>query len=315
MRSQSLMLVAPHQMSWIEQDLPPVGPRDLLVETSLGAISIGAELPQFRGDARSIVPERYPRMTGYESLGIVRERGAAVRRFKVGDRVVASYGHRTHAVVPIKHAIRVPPDIGDELAVLVILSGDVAAGIRKLGPALKGSVLVTGAGAIGLLAVFVLTALGAPVVDVVEPRAVQREMAISLGARRAVTPELAATLGEGYAGGVECSSRDAAFALLQERLRRDGRLCVLADGNIEPLSLAPAFHLRELTVFGSSDCRDYQAHTRWYFSRVRQAESDLARLFDVQIESADLSHTFARLATDATTATKVLVRYDVSSVG
>lgn len=310
MQSHALVVTAPRTLQWVEEELPPVGPNDVLVETSSGAISIGAELPEYRGDARSNAPATYPRMTGYESLGVVRARGTAVRQVQVGDRVAAFYGHRTHMVTPVDRVIPVPPDIRDELALLLILSGDVATGVRKLGPALREPVLITGAGAIGLLAIFVLTALGAPAVDVIEPQARRRTMATRLGARRVVAPEDSGTLTGGYGAGIECSSRNNAFMLLQDQVRHDGRICILADGNIEPLVLAPAFHDRELTVMGSSDCPDYHSHARWYFPVVRERGQGLEQLFDLHIANGELEETFERLAAGTTSAVKVLVRYD-----
>lgn len=309
MTGRALLLIAPRQLRWVEEVLPPIGPNDLLVETRVGAVSLGAELPQYRGDARSSAPLSYPRMTGYESLGIVLARGAMVREVQVGQRVVACYGHRTHAVIPANRVIVVPRDVSDELALLVILSGDVATGVRKLGPILHEPILVTGAGAIGLLAVFVLAALGASAVDVIEPQPDRRAKAVRLGARTAVAPQDVTVLSEAYAGGIECSSRTVAFAVLQQRLQHGGRICVLADGNIEPLTLTPVFHERELTVIGSSDCRDYASHAQWYFPIVRGSGHELAQLFDKRILAAELADAFARLADRGLTATKVLVLY------
>lgn len=309
MTGRALLLIAPRQLRWVEEVLPPIGPHDLLVETRVGAVSLGAELPQYRGDARSSAPLSYPRMTGYESLGIVLARGAMVREVQVGQRVVACYGHRTHAVIPANRVIVVPRDVSDELALLVILSGDVATGVRKLGPILHEPILVTGAGAIGLLAVFVLAALGASAVDVIEPQSDRRAKAVRLGARTAVAPQDVTVLSEAYAGGIECSSRAVAFAVLQQRLQQGGRICVLADGNIEPLTLTPLFHERELTVIGSSDCRDYALHAQWYFPIVRGSGHELAQLFDKRILAAELADAFARLADRGLTATKVLVLY------
>lgn len=314
LRSRSLMLMAPERLEWAERDLPALGPVDLLVETRAGAISLGTELPLYRGHARGAA-RSYPLMTGYESVGTVVARGSAVRRVGVGDRVVCTYGHRTRAVAPQDRAVVVPREVGDELAVLSILSGDVATGARRLGEALRGPVLVTGAGAIGLLAVFVLRALGAAAVDVVEPRAARRELARGLGARSAVPPEAATELEGEYAGGLECSARNAAFALLQERVRPRGRVCVLSDGNIEPLTLAPAFHERQLSVVGSSDCPDYHAHARWYFEAVARTDPPLEQLFDRTVPATELPDTLAALARGSLSAIKVLVRYDADDGG
>jgi alcohol dehydrogenase len=232
-----------------------------------------------------------------------------VHHLRPGDRVVGFYGHRTHAVVRAERVIAVPPEICDKLALLAILSCDVAKGVRKVQPWIGEPVLVTGAGAIGLLAVWLLRALGATAVDVVEPRAERRVLAQRLGARRVYTPHEGDTLDETYAVGLECSSRNAAFALLQAHLRPNGRVCILADGNVEPLVLAPAFHEKELSVVGSSDGWDYHAHAAWYFAIVRQERGALEEIFDRRIVADELMAMFERLATSEETATKVFVWY------
>ncbi|MGZ6387991.1 MAG: alcohol dehydrogenase catalytic domain-containing protein, partial [Ktedonobacterales bacterium] len=99
MERQSLLLVAPHQFEWRAEKLPHSGVRDVLVQTIAGAVSIGTELPQYMGTERLTVAHRYPHMTGYESLGVVVARGNDVHDLQIGERVVAFYGHRTHAIV------------------------------------------------------------------------------------------------------------------------------------------------------------------------------------------------------------------------
>ena len=308
MHRRSLLLTAPRTLRWVEEPLPPVGPDEVLVATRTGALSLGTELPRYRGDSRGSRPDTYPRMTGYENVAIVQACGAAVRHLRPGDRVVATYGHRTHAVVPAQKAVPVPGGIADELGILNILSGDVAAGIARLGTPPPESVLVTGAGAIGLLAVFVLRALGVAHVEVVEPDAGRCDLALVLGARRALAPDEIGPPGERYAAGLECSSRAAACTLLQTQVRHGGRIVILADGNLEPLVLDPLFHERELTVCGSSDCPDYHAHARWYFAQLAAAPP-LDRLFALHIAAAELPDTFAHLADDPARPVKVLVHY------
>lgn len=250
-------------------------------------------------------------MTGYENVAIVQGRGTAVITPPLGARVVATYGHRTHAVVPRAKAIVVPDDLSDAAAILLILSGDVATGINKLGTPPPEPVLITGAVAIGLLAVFALRALGIQAIDVIEPYAERRTLALAYGARRAVAPDAVTKLDNSYTSGVECSSRDAAFALLQARLAPHGRICVLADGNLEPLTLTPAFHRHQISVVGSSDCPDYHAHARWYFPLAQRHSATLERLFSHRITAEDLPATFAALASGALNPVKVLVRYSV----
>ena len=132
MLARSLFLTAPRRLEWVARELPPLGLDMVLIETTAGAISIGAELPQYIGVARHVAPPAYPAMTGYESLGRVLAVGDAVERLRPGQRVFACYGHRTHAVAPAVKAVAVPDDIADAVALLAILSCDVMKGVRKL---------------------------------------------------------------------------------------------------------------------------------------------------------------------------------------
>jgi alcohol dehydrogenase len=309
MERHSLLLTAPHQLEWMTEDLPTPGVNEVLVQTTAGAVSIGTELPQYQGTERQIVAREYPRMLGYESLGTVIAGGSAVRRLERGDRVIAFYGHRTYALVEEANAIRVPLGVSAALALLVILTCDVTKGIRKVAPLPDEPVLVTGAGAIGLLTLWTLRATGVRAIDVVEPLANRRALARRLGARRAVRPE-AARLREAYPVAFECSSRQAGFALLQERVAAGGRICVLADGNLEPFTLTPSFHSKELSIVGSSDGWDYQQHAHWYFEQIKDGAPVLEELFDAHVSRDDLSTLFAQMARRERTPVKALVHYN-----
>ena len=309
MRNHSLLLTAPRHLEWVSEDLPPLQSDQVLIQTTIGAISIGSELPLYRGTARSSELIRYPRMTGYESLGVIIDRGSVVQHLNIGDRVVAFYGHRTHGIVSETKAIPVPDDISDALALLVILTCDVTKGIRKVSPKPYKPVLITGAGTIGLLTVFMLKAHGVQTIDVAEPNTERQTLALELGACMTMTPEEMSSGKERYPIAFECSSRNAAFELLQARMQQNGRICILSDGNLEPLVLAPAFHEKELMIVGSSDGWDYQEHAKWYFNLVRKHPSHLEQIFDYHTTSDELIATFERLAIGAMMSTKVLVHY------
>lgn len=307
--AKSLLLTAPWRLEWITEDLPPVGPLDVLVQTRTGAISIGSELPHYCGTSRGSSAIQYPYMTGYESVGSVLACGSAVRSIRRGNRVVAFYGHRTHAVVPATKAIVVPDNVSDALAILTILTCDAAKGVRKLAPGPQEPVLVTGAGTMGLLTLFILKVYGVTHVDVVELRKERHQLAYRLGASNVLQLQDMPETSERYAVAFECSSRNEAFALLQNHMQKDGRICITADGNIEPLVLAPAFHEKELQFVGSSDGWDYHEHAAWYFREVVQHPTCLEQLFEIEIASKELTAVFEQLATGAIQPVKVLVHY------
>lgn len=305
--AKSLLLTGERRCEWIVEALPELGPNDILLQTRTSAISIGSELPAYRGEART-GPEHYPRMTGYENVAIVLACGAEVHSLQPGERVVAFYGHRTHVVLAANKVIPVPADIADPLAILTILSCDAAKGVRKVASLPEEPVLITGAGTMGLLTLFTLKAYGCTTVDVVEPRHERHALAYRLGANRVWSPH--EHLPRKYAIGFECSSRNDAFALLQEHLQHNGRLCVTADGNLEPLVLMPAFHEKELHIMGSSDGWDYHKHAAWYFHYIRQQPTALEQIFELEITYQQLIETFEQLASGALRPLKVLVRYE-----
>jgi len=308
-RCRSLLLTAPRTLEWVDEELQPLAPHEILVRTTSGAISLGTELSRYRGSGRSEL-STYPLMTGYENVGVIIECGSEVEGFDEGDRVLGTYGHRTHAILDARRAIPVPDAIFDPIAILAILSCDVEKGLRRIAPQPSESALITGAGTMGLLAVFMLRARGLTRIDVVDPLYERRAAAIKLGARHALSPDEAYVSEEQYTIGVECSDQDVGFHLLQTKLDRYGRICVLADGNLEPFTLLPEFHSKELMTFGSSDGWDYPAHAAWYFDYVRRTQPPLDALFDVRITPDQLPETFAALVDIGTlSAIKVLVDY------
>lgn len=313
--AQVLTVVEPCRLAWVEHTLPALGPDEVVVETLAGALSVGNELPIVRGQARSAAPAVYPITTGYESVGVVRASGTAVRVLTPGDRVIATYGHATAAVVSAAKAIPVPAPILDGIALLAILTCDVAKGLRKLRAQPDESLLVTGAGAIGLLTIWTARQLGLGPIDVVEPRPERRVLGLAMGARRAVAPAKEDLLEEHYPIGVECSSADDSFRQLQTRMAAGGRISVLADGNHGPLTLAPEFHARELAVVGSSDGEDYPGHAHWLFERPQPELDRLAAVFDLHVPVARLLDTFERLAAGTITPVKVFVDYAPDPIG
>ncbi|RDB33987.1 zinc-binding alcohol dehydrogenase [Exiguobacterium sp. RIT594] len=303
MHQHRLQVTAARSLTWTRHHLPPVQAHELLVRTIAGAISIGAELPQVRGDDPTDPAPVYPKETGYESYATVLAVGDNVTRFQVGDRLLAFYGHQDVALVEESKAIPVPDGISPKLALLNILSCDAAKGVRKLAPRTTDSVLVTGMGVMGLLTVFYLRHFyHVDRIVVFDPDPVRSSLALSLGAHA-----LYSDTDETFTHALECSARQDAFVLLQEKLVPHGQLCILSDGNHETLSLTPAFYEKELRLVGSSDGWDYQEHAAWFFKTAPHVPR-LEHLFEQTVASNDLAECFERLLTDATPL-KVLVLY------
>ncbi|MCY1690892.1 hypothetical protein OVA29_09620 [Exiguobacterium sp. SL14] len=136
-------LVASKTPGYFTRELPTLGSHDVQIRTLAGAVSIGAELPQWLEQDMTITDYHYPLETGYESYGEVMAVGDAVQIVKPCDRVISFYGHRDQAIVPDSKIIPVPSHISAREALLLILSCDAAKGVRKLTLTPDSRVLVT----------------------------------------------------------------------------------------------------------------------------------------------------------------------------
>src|ERR1043165_7993842 len=116
---------------------------------------------------------------GYCNVGVVVAVGAGVTEFAVGDRVASNGKHAEMVRVPKNLCARVPSEVSDEGAAFTVLGAIALQGVRLAQPTLGETVVVTGLGLIGLVAVQLLRANGCRVlgIDVDERRlAVAREL-------------------------------------------------------------------------------------------------------------------------------------------
>jgi 2-desacetyl-2-hydroxyethyl bacteriochlorophyllide A dehydrogenase len=72
-----------------EVPVPPLGPKDVLIRTTVTAISVGTELMVLRG---SFPNQQYPCVVGYQNVGVVEEKGDEVSNLEIGARVVVQGG-------------------------------------------------------------------------------------------------------------------------------------------------------------------------------------------------------------------------------
>lgn len=284
------------------------GEGEVLVRTTASAVAVGHERVIVAGKARLSRPVSYPVVTGYQCVGIIERVGKGVR-LAPGSRVLGFAGHRTRFTERAEMLLPLPETIDDRLALLAILTRDIWTGISRVAPDAGEHVVVTGAGAVGLVATWMLRQQQPHLagVTVIEPNPARRELALDLGAAMAIAPDDPLALEAEV--GVECSSNPDAFTRLQESMRRRGRICVLADGMSEPFALTPAFHRNELTIVAATGGDDYANHARWLFSRPRPALAALLRVFDHEVRSEFLPGIFTRLVTGEITPLQVLVRY------
>jgi L-iditol 2-dehydrogenase len=144
-------------------------------------------------------------------------------------------GFAQYAVNHVNTLVRVPPGLTDEQATLIVTAGTAMYGLDVLGGLVAGeSLVVTGAGPIGLLAVAVAKALGAsPVIltDVVDDRLATgarlgADRTINVSGTSAVEAVRAANGGRGVNYVFECSGAPNAVDDAIKMVNRGGRVCL-----------------------------------------------------------------------------------------
>jgi alcohol dehydrogenase len=293
--SHSVILTAPRHVDIIEtSDLFP-GAGEVLVHIYGSSVSIGSELALFNGVD---VSSHLPIVLGYESIGRIVELGANVNSPSRGTRVVLTAGHRDTAVVKATDVVPIPDDIPDEAAVLLILSCDVDSAIRRTGNSCP--ILIAGAGALGLITLFMLRTRGAKEIDFLEPVARRRDIALSYGARIAFDTSLPESLSCTYKTCFECSDSPLAFEFLVERATHRGCIGLISDGFGGPLVMNRTFHQKELTVIACSDEPRYRQFAHQFFDAVRTEDwcAKLVGLHECRISLSELPRWYRKLSDD-----------------
>ena len=156
-----------------------------------------------------------------------------------GDRAngfTTNGGFAEYAINHINTMIKVPDDMSDEEATLVVTAGTSMYGLTELGGLVAGeSVVVIGPGPIGLLAVAVAKSLGASPVILVGTRDNRLEIGRQLGAdilinarNEDVVERVKEICGKGADYVVDCAGSEQTINQAIHMTNRGGKLCLAA---------------------------------------------------------------------------------------
>ncbi len=258
------------------QDLPEVAelpiPDIADDEVLVAARSVGvchSDIDLLEG--RYIIPFRYPVIPGHEWSGEVVKVGRKVTSFAVGDRVVGEcvigadhFGFSISGaaaeffVAKPSWLHKLPDQVSYTIGALVEpFSVAYYALVRAGGVDASHTVVVLGAGPVGLAVTAAAAAMGAVTV-VVEPAEGRRAIALSLGAKHAVHPDDIAELLKQTTGGrgadlvVEASGRPTVMASALELVGFQGRIAYIGiDVGREAPAKLGLIQSKELRITGS----------------------------------------------------------------
>jgi threonine dehydrogenase-like Zn-dependent dehydrogenase len=195
---------------------PTIGDYQALVKNISCGICNGTDLKLIHASFKGF--DTYPAVLGHESVGEVVEVGSKVTSFKRGDRVLRSIletvgddkyssgwgSFAEYGVIGDIEAMKrdgrtdfydiylaqqvVPESIDPHQAVMLITLKEVRSGLQRFGVGKGKSILIHGAGPVGLSMTRFAKLKGAEPIVVSEPNAERREKAAKLGADTVIDP-------------------------------------------------------------------------------------------------------------------------------
>jgi 2-desacetyl-2-hydroxyethyl bacteriochlorophyllide A dehydrogenase len=275
---RAAVIAEPGSLSVREAPDPEPGPHDVVV--AVGACGVcGTDLHIADGE---FPPTPYPIVPGHEFAGTVVELGSDVATgLGIGDRVAVDpslfCGHcaacragrgnlcanwgaigdtvdgafAERVAVPAVNAYRLPEHLSLEQGALVEPLSCAVHGVRRLGVAMGESMLVVGAGTMGLLLIQLLAGAGARV-TAVDRVASKLDLATKLGAEDTAS-SIAELGGELYDAVVDVTGVPAVIEDGLDAVRRGGRFLVFGVANADARVAVSPFRIYndEITVVGS----------------------------------------------------------------
>lgn len=105
---------------------------------------------------------------GYSNAGIVIAKGRLVKSFNAGDRVACAgagiASHSEYVTVPVNLAVKIPESLAYDVAAFTTIGAIAMQGIRRANVTFGETIVITGLGLLGLLAVQIAKAWGLVVI-------------------------------------------------------------------------------------------------------------------------------------------------------
>ena len=191
MKAKAIVFEAPKSLNVRELELAPMGPLDVEVAVSFSGISTGTERLLWEGTMPPFPGLSYPLVPGYETVGVIENRGAEVTGLHKGDLVFlpGSYafqgvqnlfgGSGARLVVPHDRAVKLDPALGNK-GVLLALAATAhhVFTVGREGAPLAYPDLIIGHGIMGRLLARMVVAAGQPAPVVWETQAIRQAGAL-----------------------------------------------------------------------------------------------------------------------------------------
>ena len=225
-------------------------------------------------------------------------------------------GFKQYAINHINTLIKVPDDMTDEEATLVVTAGTTMYGLTELGGLVAGeSLVVIGPGPIGLLGVAVAKALGADPVILIGTRNDRLEIGKKLGADFVLNVKeendivnsvksLVGNLGVDYV--VECAGTEKALDDAIMMTNRGGKICLAAFPH-DPIKVnIPHMVINNIYMYGIRGEGKSATHRAMAFMKQKRFNAKLVHTHTFKMNELPTALKYARERIDG--AIKVVIK-------
>jgi L-iditol 2-dehydrogenase len=244
---------------------------------------------------------RPPRLMGHEYGGLIDALGPGVQGLEVGTPVACAgqEGYSEQVVLAADRVYSIPAGVPVEQAALLEPILCCSTAVQNADLPMGASVLITGAGPMGLLALQLAKRGGAARTLISEPNPARRALALQLGAEQAIDPREASlpeavasfTRGRGVDAAFECAGLPAPLAACLQAVRQRGSVVMVGVNSKSARLELPLydFHLRDCRLIGSyggAGRGGFRAAAEWL------GQLDLAPLISHRFDLADIARAF-----------------------
>lgn len=225
MNKKQIVFTGYKTAEYLERPLGDPKPGYCRVRTEFTLVSGGTE----RFNIMKEDSKEYPSYLGYCGVGRIEAVGEGVPRLAEGDRVLIYHGHHTNRqIIRYQDLTKVEDENLSSLeAVFVVIAAMGLGGMRRLKIEVGESAMVVGMGLLGLFALNFCRLAGAYPVIAVDPDPARRELALKMGADRAIDPSELAGMERQIDACVEVTGYASALKQLLPVMHRFGRVSLL----------------------------------------------------------------------------------------
>lgn len=322
MKAYRALVLEPGKVEMAPLDVPTPGPNEVLLQTRTTLVSPGTERAFFL--ALPTTNASYPFTPGYSNIAEVIAVGDGVSQFNVGDRVASTAQHQSHTVIAAEKCCKVPDALPDEAGVFFNLITIAMQGVHKARIELGESVMVIGAGPIGIFAMQLARLSGGLPVIAVDLDESRLQLAQNMGADLVLSGAgdvkavlMSAANLDGVSVVIEATGSPSVVVSAFQWAAVKGRVILLGSlrGETDGVNFYRDVHRKGLTIIGGHEITRplYENSPGWWTQHSEHVIAlELLARNRIQVTPL-ISHRFS--AQDFPKAYDLLANWDKTAIG